>query len=148
MASKPGYLKDQDLTPIPNGQLANVAAAWWMKARQELIDAFGFAPANRPSGTYRTAAQQKRINPLTPPSLSDHCKGRAIDIRNWATYHAKDRKKFIAILAANGFLNQQVNGAPFPSEPWHYRNTRTTPPAKAPTTDEETLERKKKTWHG
>lgn len=133
--SNPGYLTDAELTSVPGGRLANVPAAWWLLTSDELKDAFGFSPAVRSTGLYRTKAEQDRINP--GQTVSDHLKGRAADIRNWESYVRVDALKFYRILAKNGWRNIQVNGEPFRSEPWHWVNIKTSKPPVAPEQEQE-----------
>ena len=145
--SRPGALTSAELTSIGVGvdglvaQLANTQAAWFKKLQRELMAEFGFAPQFRRSGAYRTRAEQQRINPRQ--TVSDHLTGRAIDLRNWQTYASRNSAGFYRILAANGFRNIQVNGAPFRSEPWHWVCVKTAPPSREPNNETTTTRRRK-----
>ncbi|MFN4000861.1 hypothetical protein [Microcella sp.] len=142
--SRPGELTAAELTDVEGGQLLDVVAAWWVLAGDELEQEFGFRPEVVSTGLYRTRAVQVAINEKygqnVSPDDTDHCKGRAADIRNWQAYHDVDRTKFTTILANHGFYNQQIDGRPFPSEPWHYRNLRENFPK---TNDEE---QRRRSW--
>ncbi len=150
MTVTPGALKPSELTSIGQGidgktaELANVPAAWFKKLQADLIASFGFAAQFRRAGAYRTRAEQQQINP--GQTVSDHLAGRAIDIRNWATFAERNSTTFYRLLASNGWRNIQVDGRPFRSEPWHWVNVKTDPPAAASSITE--IERKKRTWHG
>ena len=150
--SAPGYLTSAELTTIgPDaqgdyGKLNLVAGAWFRKTDRELRAAFGFGIDFRNDGTYRTMARQRQINP--GQTVSDHLRGRALDIRNWKAFVEKDALKFYRILAQNGWKNIQVNGLPFRSEPWHYVCVKTSAPSTPTAPKASGIERKKKTWHG
>lgn len=74
-----------------------------------------------PYGGARTVAEQEKINPNISPLLSDHVKRRAVDINNQRAIRNKIGSiKFEAIMAKHGWHNMQVNGKPFPLEPWHF----------------------------
>ena len=102
----------------------SIAAAF-----DELEAAAGFRPVvlGNPSdgipGGARTLAQSKRAGSGV---FSDHYEDNddgdaAVDIDNWkAFWNAIGKEAFEAILAKHGWYNVQINGAPFPSEPWHF----------------------------
>lgn len=90
-------------------------------AFRELYKASGIKPWVRPGGGDRTPAEQARINP--GQVVSDHVKGRAKDTWNWAAIAAViGMKRMRAILRKWGWDNIQINGVPFPQEPWHDAN--------------------------
>lgn len=94
----------------------------------DLASAFGFWPVVlAPYGGARTVAEQRAINPAISPLLSDHVKGRAVDINNQRSFRNVNQKLFLSILANHGWRNVQVNGAPFTAEPWHFANQSTNP---------------------
>lgn len=55
----------------------------------------------------------------------------AVDINNQRQFRNWDEGRFLAILAKWGFHNVQINGAPFPSEPWHFANQSDNPISQA-----------------
>jgi hypothetical protein len=82
-----------------------------------------------PYGGLRTLAQQRAISPgVANPASSDHVKGRGVDISNYAAIQRViGLTRFKAVMAEFGWRNIQIDGKPFPSEPWHYANHSTTP---------------------
>lgn len=96
-------------------------------AFQELYQASGIYPiVQTPDGGARTKAECIALG--LDWSLSDHYedspKGRAaVDIWNQRAFrNAIGDARFEGILAKWGWRNIQINGAPFPSEPWHFAN--------------------------
>lgn len=89
----------------------------------ELHNLFGFWPVVlAPNGGARTQAQCDALG--TPWAVSDHyedAQGRAaVDIDNQSTFRARNEALFLNTLAKYGWSNIQVNGQPFPREPWHF----------------------------
>lgn len=90
----------------------------------------GIKPVVRaPLGGARTKAECNSLG--TPWNVSDHYEAAvnraAIDLWNWSEYANWNRKRFTAIMNAHGWYNVQVNGRPFPTEPWHWANHSATP---------------------
>lgn len=132
--SKPGAYSDAELTVVDKAgsRLARAYAPSWLAAVRDLTAAFGFAPRitvtnGEPIGAYRTRAQQQAVSPGTSPDLSDHCKGRAVDITNQRAFRTRDQARFLRILADHGWKNVNTSGHSFPSEPWHFANQSATP---------------------
>lgn len=132
--SAPGEYTDAELTVVDEGgsRLAIKYAPSWLAAVAELTEVFGFAPritgsGTNPLGGYRTRAQQRWVSPGTSPDLSDHCKGRAVDIDNQRTFRNRDEENFTDILASHGWRNVNTSGRPFPKEPWHFANQSANP---------------------
>ena len=96
-------------------------------AFKELYRLSGIKPVVRaPYGGSRTLAEQRIISP--GQTTSDHLKQRGVDIWNHQAIRNRiGNAKFIAVLWLFGWKNVQVNGAPFPSEPWHFANQSSTP---------------------
>lgn len=120
----PGSIPNSELAPtIAGDQLLLPYAGSFNAAAKELQQAFGFAPRIlSPFGGYRTAAEQRNISPATPASVSDHTKGRGVDISNQRQFRNVNEKLFLEILAKHGWKNVDSAGRPFPSEPWHFAN--------------------------
>lgn len=96
-------------------------------AFRELYLASGQAPrVKAPLGGKRTLAQALAV-PGAAGRNSDHFKGRAVDIDNQRWFRNWNETRFLAILAKYGWHNVQINGRPFPSEPWHFANQSTIP---------------------
>jgi hypothetical protein len=134
-----GFLTADELVSFAsNGrifQLNNVAAPWWELFADEIELEFGIRPTITWSdsgltgtGAYRTAALQRKLNPAVSPAGSDHCRGRAVDIWNWATFHRIDKAKFLRIAARYGLAFRVKN------EGWHGVFERTVTPAGESTT--------------
>lgn len=89
-------------------------------AFRELYLASGRAPlVKSPLGGRRTLWQAIRLG---TGSRSDHYKGRAVDIDNQRWFRNWNEPRFLGILAKHGWRNVQINGDPFPREPWHFAN--------------------------
>lgn len=82
-----------------------------------------------PYGGDRTDSEQFHLMAIgktnVPPWLTDHSVrkngGRAEDMNNWQAIEARiGRTRLHAIMAAEGWYNQTINGEPFPAEGWHY----------------------------
>lgn len=121
-----------DLAPIINSSesIALAYAPSLNAAFVELWQHFGFWPEVRePLGGARTYAEQLQLvrEDSRNTMSSDHLKGRAVDIWNHQRFRNAGVSAFIQILAAHGWRNVQVNGRPFPSEPWHFANQSATP---------------------
>jgi len=94
-------------------------------ALEEIHAASGIIPSVlSPLGGLRTLAQELALH---GSPQSDHVKGRAVDINNQRQLRNWNEPKFLAILAAHGWHNIQIDGAPFPAEPWHFANHSTVP---------------------
>lgn len=105
-------------------------------ALRELYRLSGVLPGIRyPYGGSRTDAEGRKINPSLSPSLSDHNyrKARALDVDNRGAITAGIARKqgvtysratriYYDTWAKFGWRNIQINGAPFPLEPWHLAN--------------------------
>lgn len=131
--SLPGQLTPSELAPVSNDQVAVLQAQWFNRANGELIQAFGYGMVVlSPYGGYRTCSQQAAVSPGTSCAASDHTKGHAIDVDNHRRFRNANQTLFLQIMNRNGWYNQQINGQPFPSEPWHFRNKLTTAPAGGP----------------
>lgn len=95
-------------------------------AFKELFEASGIKPrVLTPDGGART--KEECIALGLDWRLSDHYedspKGRAaIDLDNQRTFRNWNEPLFLAIMAKHGWHNIQINGLPFPSEPWHFAN--------------------------
>jgi len=96
-------------------------------AFKELYRLSGIKPrVLAPYGGYRTLADQQKINPNQ--TVSDHLLGRAVDIDNQGAIRTKiGSSLFVSTLRKFGWRNVQVNGALFPSEPWHFANQSSVP---------------------
>lgn len=115
-------------------------------AFKELFDLSGIRPrVLSPDGGART--KEECIALGLDWSLSDHYedspKGRAaFDLDNQRTFRNWNGPLFVATLAKYGWRNIQINGQPFPSEPWHFANHDITPAgstgAPFPNTESET----------
>jgi hypothetical protein len=109
---------------IQAAHLPSLAAAF-----DELTAAAGFrpvvlgAPSDGIPGGARTLAQSQIAGSGT---LSDHYADNArgyaaVDIDNQRAFRNRiGSAAFEAILAKHGWRNIQINGAPFPNEPWHF----------------------------
>jgi hypothetical protein len=94
-------------------------------AFRELYLASGMAPrVKSPLGGRRTLAQAIKLG---TGARSDHYKGRAVDIDNQRWFRNWNEARFISILAKYGWRNVQIDGRPFPLEPWHFANQSTRP---------------------
>lgn len=117
------------LAPILfNGETIGAAYAPSLNAAfAELYELSGIKPEVRaPYGGARTADEQRQINP--GQTVSDHVKERAVDIWNHQLIRNRiGSARFVAVLASRGWRNVQINGAPFPDEPWHFANQSSTP---------------------
>lgn len=139
--SSPGHLTPDELLAVGNDQMLDICALWFYRADDQLAAAFGFRMVIKsPYGGYRTCADQAAINPGLACGSSDHTKGRAIDIDNQRSFRNINESLFVQTLNDNGFFNQQVNGAPFDSEPWHFRNMLTYGPPTEPPPPAQLLE--------
>ena len=97
-------------------------------AFKELRAASGITPiVTAPDGGARTAAEQQALASVAQWWLSDHYEDNsqgyaAIDLYNQRAFRNWDEARFIQIMANRGWLNIDISGNPFPSEPWHFAN--------------------------
>lgn len=116
-----------------------IGAPYWPSldgALRELRRLSGKLPGVRyPLGGTRTYAEGLRANPYLDPTISDHyfAKGRAYDADNrgeiitgiavtQGVTFTRATQIYYGTLAKFGWRNIQVNGEPFPLEPWHNAN--------------------------
>lgn len=119
-----------NLAPIINSaeQIGAAYAPSLNAAFRELHAIFGFWPIVRaPNGGART--KEECIALGTSWRVSDHYeeKGRAVDIDNHRRFRDRNEILFMATMVKHGWRNVQINGKPFPSEPWHFANHSTAP---------------------
>jgi hypothetical protein len=94
-------------------------------AFRELYLAAGRPPiVKSPLGGKRTLWEAIKLG---TGARSDHYKGRAVDIDNQRWFRNWNEARFISILAKYGWRNVQIDGRPFPLEPWHFANQSSRP---------------------
>lgn len=118
-------------------------------AFRAVYEASGIAPrVVAPYGAWSSPAIDRAYGIKGRGPASDHYKGRAVDIANYAAIaSAIGLSRLKAIMAAHGWRNVQVNGDDFSSEPWHYANHSSTPAGGAgiPIVEDEAPPKKKDT---